>query len=192
MGDLGAVPEGHRRIDRVLAEDFLSSIGSVDLAELRELREEAEQEEADLSFLRRMLQGRVDILEAELDRRRRTAAGETDVGSLLTDLPNSLADESRPGPRGLGRHSVAEPSRVSEHRRRVEQLAADIDVSDVGTHSESEIAASLAELRAAEHDISEARNKVHQVLDVCAAEVTRRYRDGEADVDALLSESPPG
>ena len=28
-------------------------------------------------------------------------------------------------------------------------------------------------------------------MDACSAEITRRYRDGEADVDALLSESPP-
>ncbi|HVF19077.1 MAG TPA: aerial mycelium formation protein [Mycobacteriales bacterium] len=192
MNDQGALPDGHRRIDRVLADGFLSSIGTCPLAELRELREDAEQEEADLSYLRRILQGRVDILSAELDRRRRIAAGETVVESLVTDLPRILADGSRPAARGMGRHSVAEPSRVSEHRRQVEQLASDLDISDVGARSEDEITASLAELRAAEHDVSEARGKLHEVLDACAAEITRRYRDGEADVSALLAEQPPG
>ncbi len=192
MSDTDALPDGHRRIDRVLAEGFLTSIGSTTLEELRELREEAEQEEADLSYLRRMLQGRIDILTAELDRRRRTEAGDIDVGSLVTDLPRILADGPRPGPRGGGRHSVAEPSRVSEHRRRVEQLAGDIDLSDVGAHSDAELDESLRRLATAEQDVSTARGRVHDVLDACAAEITRRYRDGEADVSALLAEQPPG
>ena len=34
------------------------------------------------------------------------------------------------------------------------------------------------------------RRAVQKVMDACSAEITRRYRDGEADVDALLSESP--
>jgi len=192
VGDQEALPDGHRRIDRVLGGDFTSTVGTASLPELRELRREAEQEEADLSYLRRLLQGRIDILLAELDRRRRTAAGETDVGSLVADLPQILADGPRPAARGMGRHSVVEPSRVSEHRRRVEQLAADIDLSDVVVRTDAEIDAALAQLRAAEHDVSGARMQVHDVLDACAAEITRRYRDGEADVDTLLSEQSPG
>jgi hypothetical protein len=30
---------------------------------------------------------------------------------------------------------------------------------------------------------------VQTVMDACSAEITRRYRDGEADVDTLLGES---
>ena len=191
MGDQSTGLDGHRRIDRLLEEGALSSITTVPLPELRELRDEADQEDADLSYLRRLLQGRIDVLGAELDRRRRTAAGEDSVGSLVTDLPQILAERPRPGPRGLGRHNPAEPSRVSEHRRTVEQLAADVDLSDVASRTDAQIDEALVALRAAEHDISSARGKVHEVLDACAAEITRRYRDGEADVSALLSEQPP-
>ena len=60
---------GRRRIDLVLAEDFLVGIDSVDLDDVRGRRREAEQEDADLSYIRRMLQGRMDILRAELSRR---------------------------------------------------------------------------------------------------------------------------
>lgn len=191
MGDQGAVPGGHRRIDRVLAEGYTGSINDVALAELREIREEAEQEEADLSYLRRLLQGRIDILGAEIERRRRRAAGDPDAGSLLTDLPQILADNPRPGARGMGRHSATEPSRVSDHRRRVEQLAGDVSLSDVTVRTEAELGAALDQLRAAESEVSDVRRKVHDVLDACAAEITRRYRDGEADVSALLAEQPP-
>ncbi|HVE62319.1 MAG TPA: aerial mycelium formation protein [Mycobacteriales bacterium] len=193
MGDTGAeaVVGGKRRIDRVLSGDYVESLDTLALPELRELRDEAEQEEADLSFLRRMLQGRIDILGAELDRRRRSAAGEPDAGSLIANLPQILADAARPAVRGMGRHSSTEATRVSEHRRRVEQLAGDISLSDVGVRTEDELGASLDQLQAAEEEVSAVRRQVHEVLDACAAEITRRYRDGEADVDALLAETPP-
>ena len=185
------VPGGHRRIDRVLAEDHLSTIRTVSLPDLRAVREDAEQEEADLSYLRRLLQGRIDLIGAELERRRRVAAGDPDAGSLLSDLPRILADEQRPAARGLGRHSAVEPSRVSEHRRRVEALAADLDISDVAARTDDELRASLAQLQEAETEVSDRRRRVHDVLDAYAAEITRRYRDGEADVSALLAEQPP-
>ncbi len=66
-----AVPHGagNRRIDRVLAEDYLDGLKQASLQDVRELRGEAEQEEVDLSYIRRMIQGRIDILRAELERR---------------------------------------------------------------------------------------------------------------------------
>ena len=39
------------------------------LPELRTLRRDAQRDEADLSYVRRLLQGRIDILRAELGRR---------------------------------------------------------------------------------------------------------------------------
>lgn len=60
------------------AEPVLERLG---LDQLRALRRETLEQEADLSYLRRLLQGRMDILRAELDRRPgtalRTAAGVT-------------------------------------------------------------------------------------------------------------------
>ena len=49
---------GRRRIDKVLADDFIADLEKIDIGDLRERRLEAEQEEADLSYVRRMLQGR--------------------------------------------------------------------------------------------------------------------------------------
>ena len=71
---------GRRRIDRVLAEDFLADLDSADLETLRAMRAEAEQEEVDLSYVRRLIQGRIDIADAE--RHRRVSGGE---GSRLRE-----------------------------------------------------------------------------------------------------------
>ena len=54
------VPGGQRRIDRVLDPRFTDGVERLDLAELRSRREEAEAEEADVSYLRRLLQGRLE------------------------------------------------------------------------------------------------------------------------------------
>lgn len=175
-------PSGNRRIDRVLSEGYLDGLTEMPLAEVRALRNEAEQEEADLSYLRRLLQGRVDIIQAELSRRR-GELGES--GSIIDQLPRILADERGPA-RGLGRHSVIEPSRVDEHRRLVERLVADSDLSALAGRTADQLEETLARFGEHERDISEQRRAVQGVMDACASEITRRYREGEADVSALL------
>jgi len=173
---------GMRRIDRVLAQDYLDGLRDAALADVRELRSEAEQEEVDLSYLRRMVQGRLDVLRAEVSRR------DGDAGDLVAGLPKILADEPRSPARGLGRHSAKEPSRVDQHRRYVESLVADVDLSDVSARSDEDVTQALQVLGDEERVLSDKRREVQAVMDACSAEITRRYRDGEADVDALLRE----
>jgi hypothetical protein len=172
---------GKRRIDRVLAEDYLDGLADLPLPQVRELRDDAEQEETDLSYVRRLLQGRIDIIRAEIARRSGDGAGD-----LVGSLPDILADE-RGGPRGLGRHQPTEPSRVDEHRRRAEALVADVDVADVVARTDEELRDIVAECEAQEREYSDKRRAVQAVVDRCSAEIARRYREGEADVTDLLN-----
>ena len=174
------VAGGNRRIDRVLAEDYLDGMPGLPLDEVRALRAEAEQEETDLSYLRRLVQGRIDIVRAE--RARRDGTG----GNLVDQLATILADEPRSPSRGLGRHSSLEPSRTDSHRRHLEALVADVDLSDVGNVSDDDLAGLLETLQSEEQAVSRKRRAVQGVADACSAEITRRYRDGEADVSTLL------
>jgi len=175
-------PKGNRRIDRVLAEDYLTGVATLPMDELRTLRREAEQEETDLSYLRRLLQGRLDILRAELAR----LSGET-TGDIVDALPQILADEvTSSSPHGLGRHIAAEPSRADSHRRHVEALVADVDLSNPAAHDEESLRRAVGVLEREEQEVSDKRRSVQAVMDACTAEVTRRYRDGDADVSDLL------
>jgi hypothetical protein len=174
-------PDQGRRSDRVLGPDYLAELGSRPLAEVRALRDEAEQEEADVSYLRRLLQGRIDIVRAELARR-----SEGGAASLLDALPQILSEHSSGPPRGLGRRPGVEPSRADAHRRSVEALVADVDLDDVGARSDDELRRGLEIYSAEEQTLSATRRAIHGVLDRCAAEIARRYRDGEADVSELL------
>ncbi|MGZ6792547.1 MAG: RsiG family protein [Mycobacteriales bacterium] len=184
----GTPEQGTRRIDRVLAEDYLSGLTEAPLADVRALRDEAEQEEVDLSYIRRLVQGRMDIVRAELNRREGTGPG----GSLVESLAQTLADEPRGPARGLGRHVTVEPSRVDSHRRYVEALVADVDLSDTSARTSDELHHAMRVLAEEEQVLSGKRREVQQVMDACSAEITRRYRDGEADVSALLGVDTDG
>jgi hypothetical protein len=173
---------GHRRIDRVLAADFLDGLGQASLEEVRRRRDEAAQEESDVSYLRRLVQGRIDVVRAELERRAGSGSG-----SLIDDLPRILADANRGEPRGAGRHLNVEPSRADAHRRHVEALVADVDLSDVSTRDDAALRRALEIFQREEERASATRRSLQEVVDACAAELTRRYRDGEADVAGLLA-----
>lgn len=176
-------PGGSRRIDRVLAGDYLAGITERDLDVVRSLREEAEQEETDLSYLRRMLHGRIDIVRAE---QRRREAG--DPASLVSQLPQILGGEPRRPARGMGRLDVRSPTDPDRHRRYVEALVADVDLSDVMHADDAKLDEALVAYEAEERSVSELRRQVQQVVDAVSAEIARRYRDGEADISRLLEE----
>jgi hypothetical protein len=176
-------PGGNRRIDRVLADGFLDRLTEVPIDELRAMRADAEQEEADLSYLRRLVQGRLDILRAEAARRAEGAG----AGSVLDLLPSILAAEGgHSAPHGLGRHAVVEPSRTDQHRRHVEALVADVNLSDPSAHDDESLARTIEVLEREEADVSRSRRAVQAVMDECTAELARRYRDGDVDVAGLL------
>jgi hypothetical protein len=137
-----------------------------------------------------MVQGRIDIVRAELNRREGGRTAGAQPGRRAS--PGILADEPRAPARGLGRHTTVEPSRADSHRRYVEALVADVDLSDVSIRSSDELAHSMRTLSEEEQKLSTKRRAVQVVMDACSAEITRRYRDGEADVATLLGDQPHG
>jgi hypothetical protein len=169
-------------VDHVLAPEFLAGLAELPLADLRARRHEAEQEEADLSYLRRMIHGRISIIEAELRRRDPASTG----GAVVDELSQILGDEQR-STRGMGRHLTVEPSRVDEHRRGEERIIADAVLSDVAARTEAELRDALVRLAEHEAEVSQVRRDVQHAVDTLSAELAARYRDGSASVDELLA-----
>lgn len=179
---------GRRRIDRVLDPRFLDGMEDWPLEQLRDARADAEQEEVDLSYARRLLHARLDLLRAETEHRRRgsraLAADTTD--EMVASLAGLLADQ--PGRSfGMGRHAVRTPSRVGEHRRAAESAVADVRISDLGGLDDEGLSAAVARLEGFEQQVSSSRRRVQLVLDTLSAELGRRYRDGLADVGDVLT-----
>ena len=78
--------EHRRRIDIVLEPQYLDGLSELELEELRGRRATAEDVESQISYYRRLLHGRMDLLNFELRRR-----GGEEERSLLEALPEILA-----------------------------------------------------------------------------------------------------
>ncbi|MFG3056574.1 ABC transporter substrate-binding protein [Kitasatospora sp. NPDC048239] len=165
------------------------------LDQLRTLRRDTLEQEADLSYLRRLLHGRMDILRAELDRRPDggpvlAAAGAEGPGAALLDrLPAILADAPS-SVRLSARHVTLGPPRGQQSQVEADTLMGDVQLADLGAHPAEELLAALERLRAHEREVSGRRQRLQRTADGCSAEITRRYRDGEARVDDLLAGGP--
>jgi|SRR5699024_3295201 len=172
---------GRRRIDRVLSSDHLAGIDELELAELRERRDEAAQEETDLSYLRRLLHARIDIVQAE---QRSRADGRR--SNVLEQLATILADNALAPTNNHTRHRLLEPSRAGVYRRQAEALVGNSDLSDVTSLTETELATALATYREQEESVSARRREVQHVVDTLGSEIADRYARGAASVDELI------
>jgi hypothetical protein len=177
-----STPAGGAAVDALLEPAFLEGAQTLPMAEVRRLRRQAEQEEVNLSYTRRLLQGRLDIVRRELQRR-----AEHDGRSLVDLLPEILAEKGRGPAHGLGRHQTVQPSVPEEYESWVNGLT-DVDLSSISDLTDAKLEKAARALAEAEKGLSERRRGVQQVMDALAGELGRRYREGEADVAALLSD----
>lgn len=173
--------QGKRALDRILADGFLADLTTIPLATLRERRLLVDHEEAWLSYLRRMLHGRIDILEATVAMRRdgRDESRGLDIAALVS----SLATQMGPGKHPIGLDVVESPG---AGRRAVERLIARAGLDEYSTMSDAQLDGRLDELRDVERDVSEVRHRVHEVHGQLTQELARRYRSGEAQPDSAL------
>jgi hypothetical protein len=183
VGVIEVRPGERRRIDRVLDPAYVADLGELALGEVRARRDDAAQEETDLSYLRRLLHARIDIMRAEQRRRR-----EGDSAPIIAELARILAENAVGPATGSGRHQALLPSQAEAHRRHIEALVADVDLSDVGSLSGEELTTALATYQAEETSVSRQRREVQRVVDACNAEIGSRYASGTASVDELLAE----
>ena len=163
---------GKRRIDKVLAEDFSSDLGSLEMDELRARRDLSRAERDYLSFLRRLLQGRRDILRDEL-RRRETGA---EVGSLVERITAVLSEGSRGSSRGEAVMVSLPDEEVTLARRRIERLLSDARLSDVEHLSDDDLRETIERIEGEERSVSEVRGRVLGVHDRLQGELKRRFR----------------
>jgi hypothetical protein len=167
-----AMPGGRRQLDRILDPRFLDDLSEMSLDELRDRRRRAMQEESDLSYLRRMLQGRIEIL---LERRE---SGTGSDEALVEQLTRALVGHTGTGST-IPQHSFVEPGRIGESRRFVERLLADVALSDPESVSEGELDSVVARFREQESAVSRVRRQVHAVIDRLTAELAARYRSSQ-------------
>ena len=173
------------QLDRILMPDYLGAVADRPTREIRSMRAESQSLETQLSYLRRLVQGRQDIVAGELARRGRGGAP-ADYTQLVDDLPEILADRIQAP--GLGRlpQTMAPGNVDGRLSARLDGIISAHGLADLEACDHDELVAMGAELEALEHEISELRRAMFDRIDALQAELTRRYRDGEAQVDDLL------
>jgi hypothetical protein len=172
----GSVPQnGNRRIDRIRDPGYLQGLDGLSLEDLRARRDECMAEREYLSLLRRLVQGRAEILKAELDAR----GGGEDAGPLVDRLAEILGgDESRSGAsRGEALKIGVPEDELSLARRSVEKLVADAGISDPSSLDDERLAEAVETLVNQETRVSESRAAVIVVLDTLQDELKRRYKE---------------
>ncbi len=194
------------------------------LPELRAMRRDAQRNEADLSYVRRLLQGRIDILRAELARRdpsgrgNRTGAtvptsssgsigspgmpdaagtpgssgpvgssGRTDVSTSVVERLSEILKDQPARRRSSARHVTVGTPRGEEYRRLAAEMLGEVELSDLAARTDQELRAAMGRLVRYEQQVSSRRRQLQRTADDCGAEIARRYREGEAQVDDLLA-----
>jgi hypothetical protein len=162
-----------RRIDHIRSPEFTASLGDLSLRELRRRRDDCLAEREHLSLLRRLVQGRAEILKAEIERR----GGAGDQAPLVERLADILAGESHGPARGEAVRISAPEEEMLLARRRVERLVADTGLSDPGSLDDDRLESAVEMLVREEREVSNDRGDVMAVLDVLQDELKRRYKE---------------
>lgn len=170
-----------RRRDTVLDPQFIRDLRGLALAELRSRRKLAEEEEAELSYVRRLLQSRLDVIDSELQRRRQSTQG----GQIVADVVAVLTAETTDEPRHVA--PSLDPSPIAQQRRAVERLLADPALSYVTVLSTDDLAVAREQVNTSEQEVSSQRLAVQAIVDSLTDELMQRYRNRQATIDTLLT-----
>jgi hypothetical protein len=174
-------------VDALLDPAFLEGLRELPLDDIRGRRKECSEIEVGLSYFRRLVQGRLEIV---LEVAHRREVGEpADAASLVARLPEILSENVRSA--GNGRLPLliapAEQDQVL-----IDRMDAIVDVERLSAlpgMTAEELHGIVEALSWLEREASTTRRALHEVMDRLQEELVRRYKSGEASVDSLLA--PP-
>jgi hypothetical protein len=150
------------------------------LVELRALRAKLQNDDDALSYVRRLAQARLDLVQAEKNRR-----VEGNTGNLSDELTTILSAHLTGGvPRPPRPAEDFSSHPLAEQFDALADRAGDHDLSSLNTEEITRYAEALYEFEQAR---SHERRELFTKIDQLSAELVRRYRDGEANVDGLLA-----
>jgi hypothetical protein len=144
------------------------------LEDLRLYRRRVAEEEEKVSYWRRLVHARIDVLEAEAHHERPLR---------LDELIRVLGDT------GTGRTRTALVSVRAADDLPELPILADMWVTELDPNDTSAVSAAIARLRQAEEQLTDYRRALHERLDEATSELIARYR--ENPVSALVAFTAP-
>ena len=175
-----STPTYSTRNPAVLEPGFIKGLQELPIEEIRRRRDEALAEREFESYLRRIVQVRQDILQAERERRSTGAAPAQIVERLTKVLSGGPPRTSR----GEALRFTLSAEEMEDADRRVEEILgglAEIPAEDV---ADDELTEALRRLHDEERAVSNSRLAIFRVHDTLQDELKRRFRDDPSSVQA--------
>lgn len=171
----------HIDLDELITTPAPADLTGCSLAELRSVRDHYQDVENGLSYARRIVQGRLDTVAVEFERRIESDA-DTD---LVHRLPNALAAHTR-GP-GLPRpgRELDPPSWADDIVAAADRMLGATALADLSSVPEADLAVAVSSIAELEREVSGSRREVQRRMDRVQDEIVARYQAG-ASVDDLL------
>ena len=170
------------RISQILEPTYSDTLDELSTEEIRLRRNQTLAERDYLSYLRRLIQARQDLLLAEEDRRSQ-GAGDTPLVDRLTAVLSA-------GPAGGSRGEVLRLQLPAEDMEEAERRVSVVMGSNFLTRPESlsdeELERDLLMLDQEEQTVSADRNAVFQVHDRLQEELKRRYRSDPSQIPTRI------
>ena len=166
-----------------LSADLLEGLAGLPIEEVRARRAACQALETQLSYVRRLAQGRLDIVASEVTARRHGTTGDR---TLVEQLTEALADRiTAPGNGHLP--MVLAPGEIDpELLAGLDAAAPPARVSSPTSMDDDELRRVTDALADFERHVSARRRDMFDRIDALQAEIVRRYQSGEATVDSLL------
>lgn len=165
----------HRRlVDRVTDPSYIEGLADKPADELKTMLSETTEAENEVSFERKLCQGRIDILKAELSRREEGR----DSSDLVARLPQILAGDSRSDSGSLPSRApdFSIPRNADIPRRRVEEIVGEQTLARLPQLPDEEIRSVIQALSEHESNLSARRKALHDVIEVLQRENIKRLK----------------
>jgi len=146
-------------------------------AELRSARAELQMQEDVISFVRRMAQGRCDLAR---DEQRRRVDGTPASGMSVIDIANVFGQEHGGG--------SSRPPRDHPLVVELEKLCETVGFGELRTLEDEALESAINQIEQFELTRSAERKNLFSKIDALTTELVKRYKDGGANVDSLLSD----
>ena len=166
-------------LQRVLAPGYLAALQDVNTVELRKMRAECTDLENGVSYVRRLAQGRLDVITAEIQRRADGGGG--NLADLVARLPELLSDGVRAAGSGRVDQDLDPPDSVVVPLNDVlDGVVGPNVMTEVAALGDDELSAAIIALRNFEESLSTSRRSLHNTIDTLNDELARRIAAGES------------
>lgn len=163
-----------RRLDQVLDPDFLQGMEGFTLDELRDRRVTAVEVENELSYYRRLLYGRMDLVKFE--QRRRSGEEERSLIDSLVDILTDPERTDRTEPRGSGHIVTDLPPLPDVGKRDIDEVMGDGVLTRLDDASPEELQTSLDGFEKMVGEINTKRVAAQQVIDQLSETIAARFK----------------